>query len=124
MKKVLVILVAAMALGMSVMGAASGSYGWRVVKSKTISGQFTVTAFNATVNHPRALAVRLKGQVQDASLTVACSRGFTVSGYNKNFPNHAGLYRVPIKPRGASSCDLVAGFASSGGKATMQILKR
>jgi hypothetical protein len=94
-------------------GVASAALPGHRVASKTASGQFAVTAVHATVKHPHAVYLRLVGRISSGTIVIACSRGFAISSnsYNRNRP---GLYRVPIRPARANSCQLVASAGGSG----------
>lgn len=94
---------------------------WHVVAKKSVSGEFAVTAVSATVNHPRALAVRLIGNVSSGEGIVACSKGFSVSSNSRSY-SHAGLFRLPMM-RGADSCEVTASVGGSG-KVSVQILRQ
>ena len=99
----------------------SASSGWRILKSKSVSGQFAVTAISATARHPTAIAMRLIGHVNSGVAVAACSRGFSVSSNSRSVA-HAGTFRVRIM-RHAGSCDVTASVGGSG-RVTVQILKR
>jgi hypothetical protein len=115
-----VVLVAVLALSGPAVGAVVA---WKVVKSKSATGEFAVTAISATVKNPktRGIAVRLRGRVSNGSATVACSKDFSIASWNRDY-RRAGLYVVP-QMRGAESCQIVASVAGSG-TVTVQILKR
>jgi hypothetical protein len=112
MKKLVVVGIAAALL----VAAPAFGASWHVVKSKSISGQFGVTAFNATVRHPLAMRLRLSGANSSGDAVVACSRGFSISSYSRTY-SHAGTYNLPIRPRRAGSCQVTVSIAVSGGSA-------
>lgn len=85
----------------------------KVVASKSVSGSYAVTAVNATVKRPKALYVRFVGNVSSGQGVVACIRGFSISS-NPYSHTKAGLYKLPIKPSGAESCDIIASVGGSG----------
>jgi len=109
------------ALATVLVGTAQASAGWHVVKSRSASGQFAVTAITATVNRPQGIAVRLRGPVSTGTAVIACSRNFSVTSNSRSY-KRAGLYVLPMMRR-ASSCDVVASVGGSG-RVTVQILKR
>ena len=95
---------------------------WRVVKQKSVSGAFAVTAINATIKRPkpRGMAVRLIGRVNSGNAVVACSKGFSIASNSRSY-RRAGLYVLPMM-RGADSCDVIASVGGSG-RVTVQILR-
>jgi hypothetical protein len=97
------------------------SIGWRVVASKSATGQFAVTAVNATVNHPRQIAIRLIGQVETGSASIACSKDFSIASWSREY-SRAGLYVLPMTP-GAESCDIIGSVGGSG-TVTVQVLSK
>jgi hypothetical protein len=93
---------------------------WRVVKSKSVSGQFAATGTSATLRRPKGAAVRFLGRnVQAGRVMWACSKGVSVA-------NRWGSYRwglhVLRHVRGKDSCFISAG-ASSEGRITVEILE-
>lgn len=121
MQKMLTVTALVFTMLLVLSGVAQASNGWRVVKHASASGQFATTATSATIHHPKALAVRLIGNVQSGFGVVACSKGFSISSNSRSF-SHAGLHRLPMT-KGADSCDVTASVGGSG-KVTVQILKR
>ena len=95
-------------------GIASASLPGHRVASKSASGQFAVTAVNATVKHPHAVYLRLVGRISSGTVVIACSRGTATISSNSYTHNRAGLYKVPIRPARADSCQLVASGGGSG----------
>jgi hypothetical protein len=95
---------------------------WRVVKSKSVSGQFAVTAVSATIKKPkrRGIAVRLIGRVSSGNGVIACSRNFSVSSNSRTY-SKAGTFTLPVMVR-ADSCQVTASVGGSG-KVTVQILR-
>jgi hypothetical protein len=92
----------------------------RVVASKSATGQFAVTAVNADVKKPKGIWVNLIGKGVNTGLAViACERNFSVSSNSKNM-KAPGLYRLPIQPVGANSCQVTASVGGSG-RVTVQI---
>jgi len=59
--------------------ALSSAEAWRVVKTKSVTGQFAVTATSATIRSPHALAVRFVGSGVRGQAVWACSKGFSVA---------------------------------------------
>ena len=106
---VLLAIAAALVVAVPAFGAS-----WHVVKSKSVSGQFAVTAFNATVRRPLAMKIRLQGAINNGTAVVACSRGFTVSSYSRSYSG-PGTHTLPIRPRRAGSCQVTVSFGVSGG---------
>jgi hypothetical protein len=95
-------------------GLASGALPGHRVASKTASGQFAITAVSAKVKHPHAVYLRLVGRISSGTIVIACSRGYTTISSNSYAHNRAGLYRVPVRPARADSCQLVASAGGSG----------
>jgi hypothetical protein len=92
----------------------------RVVASKSVSGQVAVTATSATVRKPKGIWVNLIGRGVDNGLgVIACTRDFSVSSNSKSM-KAPGLYRLPIQPAKADSCNVTASVGGSG-KVTVQI---
>jgi hypothetical protein len=111
MKKCIVVGLVLAAVFASV--AAAALPGHRIA-SKTASGQFAVTAVHATVKHPHAVYLRLGGRISSGMIVIACSRGYATISSNSYNHNRAGLYRVPIRPARADSCQLIASGGGSG----------
>jgi len=118
-KVVLVAIAAALVVAAPAFGAS-----WHLVKSKSVSGEFAVSAFNATVRHPLAMKVRLRGAIDNADAIVACSRGFSISSYSRSY-SRAGTFNLPIRPRRAGSCQVTVSFGVSGGsgRATLYVYR-
>jgi hypothetical protein len=107
-------------LALVVVGAVSGStLSWRVVKSKTVSGQFAATAASATIKHPTGVAVRFRGSGVHGMAAWGCSKGLSVSSWSRQYG--PGLHTL-AHVRGKDSCDVVASIGGSG-RVTVQILK-
>ncbi|MGH2441711.1 MAG: hypothetical protein ACRDFX_00925 [Chloroflexota bacterium] len=117
------ILAASLAISVWLASAAgvTASRSWHVVKRSSASGQFAVTAINATITRPHAIGVKFIGHVQTGDAVVACSKGFSISSNSRTY-SHAGFHRLPMT-RGADSCDVTASVGGSG-KVTVQILKQ
>jgi hypothetical protein len=120
MNRRLTLAVAAITAAASLCGEVADAAVPRVVASKSVSGQFAVTAVNATVKRPTGLWVRLKGNVDTGSAVFACSRNFSVSSNSKEM-TRAGLYPLRIRPARADSCNVTASVGGSG-RVTVQIL--
>jgi hypothetical protein len=120
MKKLVLVAVAAALL---VAGPAFGA-SWHVVKSKSISGQFSATAFSASVRHPLAMKLRLSGAISSGNVAVSCSRGFTISSYGHSY-SQPGTYKLAVRTRRAGSCQVVVSFGVSGGsgRATLYVYR-
>jgi hypothetical protein len=97
---------------------------WHKVKSKSVSGEFAVTAFNATVRHPLAMRIRLQGAIDNGTVVVACSRGFTISSYSRSYSG-AGVHKLPVRPSRAGSCQVTVSIGVSGGtgRATLYVYR-
>src|SRR5262249_14814250 len=68
------ILLAVLAIGLVLPAtAAPSSSTWRVVKSKTVSGQFAATGISATIRRPRGIAVRFLGSGVHGTASWGCS---------------------------------------------------
>ena len=115
-------MVAVLIMALVLVGVASGASGWKVVRSKSASGRFTVTSLDALVKHPKGLAVRYVGQLQSGTVIVRCWRGASTAVTSKEY-SHAGLYRLRTKPSLADSCQVSATGVSAGVRLTVQILK-
>jgi hypothetical protein len=93
---------------------------WRVVKSKSVSGQFAATGTSATLRRPKGAAVRFLGRnVQGGRVFWACRKGVSVASWQESY--RWGLH-VLRHVRGKDSCRISAG-ASSEGRITVQILE-
>lgn len=97
--------------------ASAFASGWRVVKSKSASGDFAATAVSATISRPHAIAVRFKGSGLAAW---ACTKGFSVSSWSREYG--AGLHKLP-HVSGKSSCNVTASVSGEG-SVRVQILKQ
>lgn len=92
----------------------------RVVKSKSVSGQFAATGTSATLRRPKGAAVRFLGRnVQGGHVFWACRKGLSVASWQGSY--RWGLH-VLRHVRGKDSCYITAG-ASSEGRITVQILE-
>jgi hypothetical protein len=80
---------------------------------KSAAGQFAVTSVTASINKPRGIWVRLTGGVENGTAVVSCSRDFTISANSYDY-KRAGTYKVPIRPRAADRCQVVASVGGSG----------
>jgi len=87
---------------------------WHKVKSKSVSGQFAVSAFSATIRHPLAMKLRLLGAISNGNAVVACNRGFTDSSYSRSYSG-PGTFKLPVRPHRAGSCLVSISFGVSGG---------
>lgn len=107
-----------------VVAAPAFAASWHVVKSKSLSGQFAVTAFSANLKRPQAMKVRLSGAIDNGNAVVGCSRGFTVKSYSRTYLR-AGTYKLPVQPRRAGSCQVTVSFGVSGGtgRATLYVYR-
>lgn len=85
----------------------------RVVGRGSASGQFAIASASAEVSRPKAIYVRLVGNVNNGTFILGCSKGFNISANNYN-RNRAGLYRLPVKPLGADTCSVTAAVGGSG----------
>ena len=120
MRKAIAVLAAGLMLALAVAGSGSSSaQGWRVVKSKSVSGQFAVTGTSATINHPRGIAVRYRGSGVHGMAVWGCSQGMSVASWSRRYG--AGLH-VLGHVRGKESCDVTASISGQG-RITVQILK-
>jgi hypothetical protein len=113
-----VVAVIALALASGTSAFSVSTFTWRVVKSKSASGQFAVTAISATVRHPRGLAVRFRGAGAQGEAVWACSKGYSVASWTHSYgPGFHALGHV----RGKDSCNVVASVSGEG-RVTVQIL--
>jgi hypothetical protein len=119
--KVPAVLAAVLALALTISASASSgsAYTWRVVKSKTVSGQFAATAVSGTIRHPLGIAVRFRGTGVSGMAAWACTKGFSVSSWSRSYGR--GLHALG-HVRGKGSCDVTASIAGQG-RITVQILK-
>lgn len=93
--------------------SASAALPGKIVAHKSVSGAFAVTAVHATVAKPKGLWVRFVGKVTTGTAVVACSRGSSISSNPYSY-QRAGVYRLPVKPAGADSCEVIASIGGSG----------
>ena len=93
-------------------GAATPMPG-KPVASKTASGQFATTATSATVKHPKPIYARFVGTDIQGMAVIACSHDFTISSNSYQY-KHSGIFRLPIKPAKADSCNVVLSGSGSG----------
>ena len=84
---------------------------WRVVKSKSASGQFA--------KHPRGIAVRFVGNGVHGFAAWGCSRGLSVASWSRSYGR--GLHTLG-HVLGKDSCDVTASVSGQG-RVTVQILK-
>jgi hypothetical protein len=121
MKRMVVLAALCGVVALASVGTASSksSYTWHVVKSKSVSGQFAVTAISATIRHPLGLAVRLRGTGVQGHAVWACSKGFSVASWSHSY---GGGFHILGHVRGKSSCDVTASVGGRG-RVTVQILK-
>jgi hypothetical protein len=123
MKKTTVFLLAlatGFALALGAVSTVSGSaLIWKVVKSKTVSGQFAATGISATIKHPRGIAVRFRGSGVHGMAAWGCSKGVSVASWSRQYGR--GLH-ILSHVKGKDSCDVVASISGQG-RATVQILK-
>lgn len=99
-----------------------------VVKSTTLGARDGLGGFTATVRHPLAMKVRLRGAFEWGHAEVSCSRGSWVVSYRRKWPG-AGTYKLPVKPRRAERCRVeltldVKDTARSPGHATLYTFAR
>ena len=92
---------------------------WRVVKSKSVSGQFAATGISATIKHPRGIAVRFVGNGVHGFAAWCCSRGLSVASWSRSYGR--GLHTLG-HVLGKDSCDVTASVSGQG-RVTVQILK-
>jgi hypothetical protein len=121
MKRIVLLAVACSTVALMSVGTASsrGTYTWRVVKSKSVSGQFAVTAISATIRHPIGIAVRFRGSGVQGQAVWACAKGFSVASWTRRY---GGGLHVLGHVRGKESCDVTASVGGQG-RLTVQILK-
>jgi hypothetical protein len=92
---------------------------WRVVKSKSVSGQFAATGISATIKHPKGIAVSYVGSGVQGTAAWGCSKGISVSSWSRRYGK--GLH-VLGHVSGKDSCDVVASIAGRG-RITVKIFK-
>lgn len=102
--------------------ANAATQGWRIVARAHSSGSFAATAASATVNHPRALAVRLSGRGVSGFAAVACTKGFSIGSKSTQYRG-AGLHVLKLPFGSAESCDITASIGGMG-SISLQILAR
>jgi len=120
MRKALAALAAGLLLALAAASSVSGfALSWRVVKSKSVSGQFAATAVSATIKHPRGIAVRFRGSGVHGMAAWGCNKGISVASWSRQYGR--GLHALP-HVRGKDSCDVVASISGQG-RITVQILK-
>jgi hypothetical protein len=93
--------------------------GWHVVSKKSASGDFAVTATDATIRHPHKIAVSFSGG--SGTAVWACDKGFSVSSWSRNY--RAGLHQLP-HVRGKDSCDVTASVGGEGRVVVRILTKR
>jgi hypothetical protein len=94
---------------------------WRVVKSKSVRGQFAATAISATIKHPKGIAVRFTGPGASGLAAWGCSKGISVSSWSHHYGK--GFHALG-HVRGKDSCNVTASIGGGPGRLTVQILKR
>jgi hypothetical protein len=124
MKRKLVTLLAAIAIGAIALTAPgfsspSSASTWRVVKSKSVSGQFAATGISATIRHPRGIAVRFSGSGVHGFAVWGCSKGISVASWSRSYGR--GLH-ILGHISGKDSCNVTASVSGQG-RVTVQILK-
>jgi hypothetical protein len=85
----------------------------KVVGRGTASGQFAIVSAHASIRNPLAPYVRLVGRVENGTFIVGCNKGFSISA-NSYERNRSGLYRLPIRPGRAESCDVTGSIGGTG----------
>lgn len=100
-------------------GAIAASLPGKVIARGSATGQFAIVSAHATVKKPRALYLRLVGKIDSGTAIVGCSRGLSVSA-NSYDKKKAGLYRLPIRPPRADSCN-IAGSAGGSGRIVIEL---
>lgn len=122
MRRLVTVSVASLALAVPMaLGAGSTAAAWKVVKSKSVSGQFAATGISATVKHPKGIAVRFTGPGASGLAAWGCSKGISVSSWSRHYGK--GLHAL-AHVKGKDSCNVVASIAGGPGRVTVQILKR
>jgi hypothetical protein len=119
MKATILFFILALALPAAALSSSSSTASWRIVKSKSASGQFAATAISATIRHPRGIAVRFAGGDASGTTSWACTKGFSVSSWARSYGRGLHILGHVV---GKNSCDVVASVAGSG-RVTVQILK-
>lgn len=114
------IVVALFALACLVGQAQAGSP--RVIASSHSSGDFAVTATNATANHASALWVRGYGHGLSAFVVTACSKGFSVGSKSQQINAMASGRLYPVKLPFAGDCQVTASLSGSG-SIKLQVLR-
>jgi hypothetical protein len=100
----------------------SASWYWKLVRTKSTSGDYALTSATKTVRHPRGLAVRFSGGGDvSGSALVSCSRGFHIATWSRDYSD-TRLHKLPMMWR-ASGCDVIA-TVSGDGYAKVQIYRR
>jgi hypothetical protein len=92
---------------------------WRVVKSKSASGQFALTGTSAMLRRPKGAAVRFIGRNVQGSVVWACSKNFSIGSWSRDF--RGGLHVLRFV-RGKDTCNITASVTGEG-RVTVQILK-
>lgn len=114
--------IALAALGMLAFSGTASSGGtatWKVVKSKSVSGQFAVTGTSVTIGHPKGAAVRFLGSGVNGHVVWGCSKGLSIASWSRSYGR--GLH-ILGHVRGKDSCDVIASISGQG-RITVQILK-
>jgi hypothetical protein len=116
---ILIALVLALLVPAAAASSPSSSSTWRVVKSKSVSGQFAATGIYATIKHPRGIAVRFIGSGVQGFAAWGCTKGFSVASWSRSYGRGPHILGHVT---GKDSCDVTASVSGQG-RVTVQILK-
>jgi hypothetical protein len=121
-----IVVVGSLALAASAVAAPAA---WRVVTSRSASGDFAIVLADATIRKPRVVAVRVLARPKQrvsAGWTVLCSKGPGAGSRNDQASGRAPLTSVVRLPvNGADDCTIAATgqLMGGGGRVTVQILR-
>jgi hypothetical protein len=117
---------AALTFAASAFGATAA---WRVVTSRSASGDFAIVLADATIREPTLVGVRVlarPNQRVSAGWTVLCSKGLGAGSKSAQVSGRSPLTRtVRLPMSGADDCTIaVTGqLMGGGGRVTVQILR-
>ena len=90
-----------------VVAAPAFAASWHLVKSKSVTTTvYSVASLHARVNHPLKFKIRFTGVVSGGDALVSCAGGFSLTTYKRSYTGR-GTHVLPVRPRGASRCDVI-----------------
>jgi hypothetical protein len=119
MRAAIIIAMLALIMPAAALSSSSSTATWRVVKTKSVTGQFAATGISATIRHPRGIAVRYSGSGVHGFAAWGCSKGISVASWSRSYGR--GLHTLG-HVIGKDSCNVTASVSGQG-RVTVQILK-